>query len=180
VSRWRARFLESGFRGLEDEPRTGAPRQIPADRRACVLRMALSGRSVNSTRAIALSTGVSQSTVCRVRRQFGIQPGMPGEGDPAVLALFGIHRVRVTGFFATPTGGVLAVDGGDPGGGVLVVCGGEPDIAARLPRPLLRPDGAGDPWTVLHQWLGFFADVRALCRDSRVTGNGSRLLARPA
>ncbi|MEN8151740.1 MAG: helix-turn-helix domain-containing protein, partial [Planctomycetota bacterium] len=38
VSRWRARFLESGFRGLEDEPRTGAPRQIPADRLACVLR----------------------------------------------------------------------------------------------------------------------------------------------
>lgn len=180
VARWRSRFLDAGLRGLADGQRTGAPRQIPADVLARVLRMSLSGRASNSTRAIADTAGVSQSTVCRIRRQFGIRPGIEGMRDPEVLALFGPRRPIVTGLFVAGRRGILAVHSGPGESSVLIFCGGPDDETAGFSCPLLRPECGDNPLALLHPWLLFFAGFGQPVRDSRVTGHRADPIALPA
>lgn len=78
VGKWRRRYLERGPDGLLDEPRPGAPRTIGDDRIEAVIARTLEQKPRDathwSTRSMARSTGVSQSTVGRIWRAFGLQP----------------------------------------------------------------------------------------------------------
>ncbi len=78
VGRWRARFVEHRIAGLGDMPRPGAPRTVTdeqvADLVARTLQRAPRDATHWSTRSMAKETGLSQSTVSRVWRAFGLQP----------------------------------------------------------------------------------------------------------
>lgn len=78
VARWRKRFLEARLDGLVDEPRSGRPRTI--DDAAVekliteTLENAPKADAHWSTRSMAAHLGMSQSTVSRVWRAFGLAP----------------------------------------------------------------------------------------------------------
>jgi transposase len=78
VGKWRRRFLEKRLDGLFDEPRPGAPRQISDDRIEEVVVQTLEtkpkGMTHWSTRKMAGNVGLSQSTVSRIWRAFGLKP----------------------------------------------------------------------------------------------------------
>jgi len=74
VSKWRGRFREGGVAALSDRPRAGAPRIIEESKIAEVLELLESPRPPTgarwSTRKIAEHTGLSQSTVARIARDY--------------------------------------------------------------------------------------------------------------
>lgn len=78
VSIWRNRFLASRIEGLHDELRTGRPRSIPDEEIAALVYKTLNEKPKDAThwssRLLAKETNVSDSTVRRVWRAFGIQP----------------------------------------------------------------------------------------------------------
>ncbi|MFE7276731.1 IS630 family transposase [Streptomyces sp. NPDC057623] len=78
VGRWRARFVEHRIAGLGDLPRSGGPRSVSDERIAAVVKRTLESTPRNathwSTRAMAKELGLSQSTVSRIWRAFGLQP----------------------------------------------------------------------------------------------------------
>src|SRR5262249_10227945 len=78
VGFWRNRFIAEGIAGLGDEPRPGAPRQIGDDKIEQVVRLTLekTPRAAThwSSRGLAARRGLSQSTISRIWRAFGLQP----------------------------------------------------------------------------------------------------------
>jgi len=78
VGKWRRRFAEHRIDGLQDEPRSGAPRTIDDERiEATIVRTLESlppGATHWSSRGMARASGLSVSTVQRVWRAFGLQP----------------------------------------------------------------------------------------------------------
>jgi transposase len=78
VGKWRGRFLERRLDGLLDEPRPGAPRKHGDAKIERLIAMTLNERPAEathwSTRLMARKLKVSQSTVSRVWRAFGLQP----------------------------------------------------------------------------------------------------------
>lgn len=78
VSKWRRRFLAERLAGLTDEPRPGRPRTVSDEQVAELVARTLETKPVNathwSTRSMAKQVGLSQSTVSRVWRAFGLQP----------------------------------------------------------------------------------------------------------
>ena len=78
VGMWRNRFITGGIAELGDEARPGAPRQIGDDRVEQAVRLTLEqvpkGATHWSSRALASRTGLSQSTVSRIWRAFGLRP----------------------------------------------------------------------------------------------------------
>jgi transposase len=78
VGMWRNRFIRGGIAGLGDEARPGAPRQIGDDQVERAVRLTLEeaprGATHWSSRALATRTGLSQSTVSRIWRAFGLRP----------------------------------------------------------------------------------------------------------
>jgi len=78
VGFWRNRFIAEGLAGLGDEPRPGAPRQIGDDKVEQVVRWTLEktprGATHWSSRGLAARTGLSQSTISRIWRAFGLKP----------------------------------------------------------------------------------------------------------
>jgi len=78
VGTWRRRFVERRLEGLADEPRPGAPRRITdADVERVVtatLETKPEAATHWSTRGMAEATGLSQSTISRVWRAFGLKP----------------------------------------------------------------------------------------------------------
>ena len=78
VGMWRNRFISGGIAALGDEVRPGAPRQIGDDRVERAVRLTLEeapkGATHWSSRALAARTGLSQSTVSRIWRAFGLRP----------------------------------------------------------------------------------------------------------
>jgi transposase len=78
VGKWRQRFLAQRLDGLLDEPRPGAPRTVTDAQveRVVMLTLETTPRDAThwSTRAMAARCGVSQSTVGRIWRAFGLQP----------------------------------------------------------------------------------------------------------
>ena len=79
IYRWRDRFLAGGIKALKsDNPRSGRPRSIPAERVQAVVTLACKttpeGSTHWSTRTMAEVAGVSQSTVQRVWSENGIKP----------------------------------------------------------------------------------------------------------
>lgn len=78
VGKWRQRFIDGGVSGLLDEPRPGAPRRIDDEQIEALIVKTLEERPAAathwSTREMARTIGLSQSTVARVWRAFGLQP----------------------------------------------------------------------------------------------------------
>src|SRR5881392_3783469 len=78
VGKWRRRFLHKRVDGLLDEPRPGAPRTVSDAQveRVVTVTLETTPREAThwSTRAMAARCGLSQSTVGRIWRAFGLQP----------------------------------------------------------------------------------------------------------
>jgi transposase len=76
VGKWRTRFAARRLAGLLDAPRSGAPRSISDGVVEAVLTMTLhempAGAPRWSSRRLAAAVGVSQSTVLRIWRAFGL------------------------------------------------------------------------------------------------------------
>ena len=78
VTTWRARFAEQRLQGLADEPRPGRPRTVTDAAVEELIVTTLESAPANathwSTRSMAAHLGLSQSTVSRVWRAFGLKP----------------------------------------------------------------------------------------------------------
>jgi len=116
VGMWRNRFITGGIAELGDEARPGAPRQIGDDRVEQAVRLTLEqvpkGATHWSSRALASRTGLSQSTVSRIWRAFGLRPHrsetFPLSNDPLL-----VDKVRdIVGLYLNPPHNaiVLCVD----------------------------------------------------------------------
>jgi putative transposase len=116
VSIWRNRFVDRRQEGLYDEVRPGRPRSIPDEEIAALVYKTLrdkpQGATHWSSRTLAKESNVSDSTVRRVWRAFGIQPhhqkGFKLSTDP-----FFVEKVRdIVALYLNPpdTALVLCVD----------------------------------------------------------------------
>ena len=78
VGKWRNRYIAKGLAGLLDEPRPGAPRRIGDEQVEAVVVKTLesSPRDAThwSTRGMAQASGLSDTSVLRIWRAFGLQP----------------------------------------------------------------------------------------------------------
>jgi transposase len=106
VGKWRRRFLEQRLDGLLDEPRPGAPRKLGDARIEQLIATTLNERprqaSHWSTRLLATKLGVSQSTVSRAWRAFGLQPHRVETFKLSTDPLF-IAKVRdIVGLYLNP------------------------------------------------------------------------------
>jgi transposase len=117
VRKWRVRFAEDRLDGLADAPRPGAPRKITDEQVEVVVTRVLTekGRGQDthwSTRSIADETGLSQSSVSRIGRAFGLKPHLAETWELSTDPDF-IAKVRdVVGLYMNPPEHalVLAVD----------------------------------------------------------------------
>jgi transposase len=116
VGKWRTRFIERRLDGLLDEPRPGTPRKIGDARIEQLIATTLNERPRGathwSTRSMAAQAGVSQSTVNRVWRAFGLQPHRAETFKLSTDPLF-IDKVRdIVGLYMSPpmNAVVLSVD----------------------------------------------------------------------
>ena len=106
VSKWRNRFLERRVDGLLDEPRPGAPRKHGDAKIEQLIATTLNERPAESThwstRLLAKKLNVSQSTVSRVWRAFGLQPHRSETFKLSTDPLF-IEKVRdIVGLYLNP------------------------------------------------------------------------------
>ena len=106
VGKWRRRFVEQRVDGLLDEPRPGAPRKLDDARIEQLIATTLNERprqaSHWSTRLLATKLGVSQSTVSRAWRAFGLQPHREETFKLSTDPLF-IDKVRdIVGLYLNP------------------------------------------------------------------------------
>ena len=113
VGKWRSRFVERREDGLSDEPRPGAPRKVGDEKVEELVTLTLEstpkGASHWSTRGMAKRTGVSQSTVSRVWRAFGLQPHRAETFKLSTDPYF-IEKVRdVVGLYLHPPEGALVL-----------------------------------------------------------------------
>ncbi len=78
AGKWRRRYIQRGLAGLLDEPRSGAPRRISDDQIEAVVVKTLESTPRDathwSTRGMAQASGLSDTTVLRIWRAFGLQP----------------------------------------------------------------------------------------------------------
>lgn len=116
VCKWRARFLEKRLDGLNDEPRPGTPRKISDAMVEDVVTRTLEstprGATHWSTRGMAKSAGLSQSSVGRIWRAFGLKPHRT-ETFTLSTDPFLIEKVRdIAGLYMNPPDNavVLCVD----------------------------------------------------------------------
>ena len=114
VSKWRSRFLEGRLGGLTDEPRPGRPRTVSDEKVEQVVTAALEqappgGDTHWSTRSMARSAGVSQSTVSRIWRTFGLKPHVVQTWKLSTDPQF-IEKVRdVVGLYMSPPENALVL-----------------------------------------------------------------------
>jgi transposase len=106
VRKWRARFLTGGIDALADEPRPGVPRTYGDDAIEAVIVKTLTKKPKDathwSTRDMARATGMSQPTVSRIWKAFGLKPWTTDtfklSEDP-----FFVEKVRdVVGLYMNP------------------------------------------------------------------------------
>ena len=106
VGKWRQRFVERRLDGLLDEPRPGAPRKISDDMVEAVIAKTLQETPADathwSTRSLAGSLELSQATVSRIWRAFGLQPHRQETFKLSTDALF-VDKVRdIVGLYLAP------------------------------------------------------------------------------
>jgi transposase len=116
VGKWRRRFAEAGIDGLHDEPRPGAPRKITdADvERVIVKTLEETPKNAThwSTRSMAAQVGLSQASISRIWRAFGLQPHRTEDFKLSPDPQF-IDKVRdIVGLYLNPPDAavVLCVD----------------------------------------------------------------------
>lgn len=106
VGKWRSRFVADRLQGLVDEPRPGAPRSITDARIEEVIGRTLESKPEAathwSTRGMAKATGLSQATIGRIWRAFGLQPHRSATFQLSTDPFF-IEKVRdVAGLYLNP------------------------------------------------------------------------------
>ena len=78
VSKWRRRFVDQRIEGLADAPRSGKPRTVLDQDVYDLVTKTLEQKPADathwSTRSMAAASGLSQSSVSRIWRAFGLQP----------------------------------------------------------------------------------------------------------
>jgi len=83
VGKWRSRFAELRLDGLHDEPRVGGPRTITDDDVERVIVKTLEETPSDATHwssySMAAATGMSQSSISRIWRAFGLKPHLVEE-----------------------------------------------------------------------------------------------------
>jgi len=116
VGFWRNRFIRGGVTALGDEPRPGAPRKVGDEKVEAAVKAALEtkpkGATHWSTRMMAKKLGLSQSTVSRIWRAFGLKPHRAETFQISQDPYF-IEKVRdVVGLYMNPpvNAVVLCVD----------------------------------------------------------------------
>lgn len=116
VARWRSRFVERRCDGLLDEPRPGAPRTVEDAKVEEIVRRTLEQKPRAATHwsrsTMAEAAGVSDSTVGRIWRAFGLQPHRTETFKLSKDPLF-IEKVRdIVGLYMSPPDRavVLSVD----------------------------------------------------------------------
>jgi transposase len=146
VGKWRARYVACGVAGLLDEPRSGAPRSISDDQIEGVVVKTLESKPPDathwSTRDMAKASGLSQSTVSRIWRAFGLQPHRAETWKLSTDPQF-VEKVRdITGLYLNPPQGAL------------VLCVDEKSQIQALDRsqPIL-PMAVGSPERRTHDYL---------------------------
>jgi transposase len=144
VGKWRCRFIGTRLDGLLDEPRPGAPRTVN-DAAEEVVRLTLETKPRDathwSTRGMAARCGLSQSTVTRIWRAFGLQPHRTETFKLSPDPLF-VEKVRdIVGLYL------------DPPDRALVLCVDEKSQIQALDRtqPLL-PMRPGQPERRTHDY----------------------------
>ncbi len=146
VGKWRQRFVERRGAGLLDEPRSGHPRTVSdADIEQMLVRT-LESQPTDathwSTRSMANASGLSQSTVGRIWRAFGLQPHRTESFKLSTDPQF-IEKVRdIVGLYLAPPDHAL------------VLCVDEKSQIQALDRtqPLL-PMRPGQPERHTHDYL---------------------------
>ena len=106
AGKWRQRFIDQGLDGLLDEPRPGTPRRISDADVERVLARTLESQPEAathwSTRQMAATTGLSQSTVSRIWRAFSLEPHRAESFKLSRDPLF-IDKVRdIVGLYLNP------------------------------------------------------------------------------
>jgi transposase len=106
VGKWRSRFVSKRLDGLLDEPRPGTPRTVGDAQVERLIVTTLNQRPRDAThwssRSLARKLGVSQSTVSRVWRAFGLQPHREETFKLSTDPLF-IDKVRdIVGLYLNP------------------------------------------------------------------------------
>jgi transposase len=106
VGKWRTRFVAKSVDGLRDEPRPGAPRTVTDAHVEEVVRLTLETKPRDathwSTRGMAARCGLSQSTVTRIWRAFGLQPHRTETFKVSPDPLF-VEKVRdIVGLYLDP------------------------------------------------------------------------------
>ncbi len=107
VGKWRGRFAEKGPAGLLDEPRPGRPRKIDDARVEQLIVRTLEspppdGGTHWSTRQMAAVSGLSQASVSRIWRAFGLQPHRLEHWKLSKDPLF-VEKVRdIVGLYLDP------------------------------------------------------------------------------
>jgi transposase len=113
VRKWRTRFVARRLEGLADEPRPGAPRTITDDAVERVIVKTLEETPPDathwSTRSLANATGMSQSTVSRIWRAFGLKPHLTETFKLSPDPQF-VEKVRdIVGLYVNPPEGALVL-----------------------------------------------------------------------
>src|SRR5215472_2124732 len=106
VGKWRSRFVAARVDGLLDEPRPGAPRRITDAAVEHVVTLTLEAKPRDathwSTRAMAARCGLSQSSISRIWRAFGLQPHRTEAFKLSKDPLF-VEKVRdIVGLYLDP------------------------------------------------------------------------------
>ena len=146
VGVWRQRFAARRLAGLRDDPRVGAPRTVSdADVErvvATTLETTPPGATHWSTRGLARATGMSQTTVMRIWRAFGLQPHRAEAFKLSTDPLF-VEKVRdIVGLYL------------DPPDRALVLCVDEkPSIQATEGTAPVRPMRPGRPELHSHDYV---------------------------
>lgn len=146
VGKWRSRFLAKRLDGLLDDPRPGAPRTVSDAQVDDVVTLTLESTPRDathwSTRAMAERCGLSQTTVSRIWRAFGLQPHRTETFKVSPDPLF-VEKVRdIVGLYL------------DPPERALVLCVDEKSQIQALDRtqPLL-PMRPGQPERRTHDYV---------------------------
>ena len=116
VGNWKRRFRAHGIEGIYDFPKSGAPRTVGDEKVEEIVKLTLEtlpkGATHWSTRLMAERTGVSQSSISRIWRAFGLKPHR-AESFQLSTDPFFIEKLRdVVGLYLDPPTSalVLSVD----------------------------------------------------------------------
>ena len=116
VGKWRRRFCELRLDGLSDDPRPGRPATVTVAQVEDVLVATLESTPENAThwsrRKMAARAGLSESTIGRIWRAFGLQPHRTDTFKLSTDPLFVEKVYDIVGLYVNPPEAavVLCVD----------------------------------------------------------------------